>query len=171
MGACHRWHAPISLKTKVFADTAFKLNRMIKRLTLAIIAAMAVGASTASAVPNTHNEQSTQSTGISSIEAMRVSVLFNSLAEQTAYILNSNTTPGQEELEMYIDTIQRIATYADSNVPLTETDLDLLVDSFYEFVHAGGETITKKDIREDLSRFPTLGEAVGYLAEGMMAGL
>lgn len=102
---------------------------------------------------------------------MRVSALFNSLAEQTAYILNSNTTPGQEELEMYIDTIQRIATYADSNVPLTEADLDLLVDSFYEFVHAGGETISKKDIREDLSRFSTLGEAVGYLAQGMMEGL
>lgn len=144
---------------------------MIKKFTLAIIAALAIAAPPASAVPEALNQQSTQSTGISSIEAMRVSALFNSLAEQTAYILNSNTTPGQEELEMYIDTIQRIATYADSNVPLTGADLDLLVDSFYDFVHAGGETISKKDIREDLSRFSTLGEAVGYLADGMMAGL
>lgn len=145
---------------------------MIKKFILAIIAALAIAAPPASAVPEALNQQSTQSTGISSIEAMRVSALFNSLAEQTAYILNSNTTPGQEELEMYIDTIQqRIATYADSNVPLTGADLDLLVDSFYDFVHAGGETISKKDIREDLSRFSTLGEAVGYLADDMMAGL
>lgn len=144
---------------------------MIKKFILAIIAALAIAAPPASAVPEALNQQSTQSTGISSIEAMRVSALFNSLAEQTAYILNSNTTPGQEDLEMYIDTIQRIATYADSNVPLTGADLDLLVDSFYDFVHAGGEAISKKDIREDLSRFSTLGEAVGYLADGMMAGL
>lgn len=144
---------------------------MIKRTVIAAIAIFALTSTSAysSARPDAPTTNG-KVQGIANMEAVRLAALFDSLAEQTAQILN-NPQGNAENLEMYIDTIRRITTYSDSKQALNEADLNLLVDAFYNFVQAGGEPISKDDIRADLSRFSTVGGVAEYLSSALNEGL
>lgn len=144
---------------------------MIKRIVIAAIAIIALSSTSAHAsarpdAPTTNGEVQ----GITNMEAVRLASLFDSLAEQTAKILNQ-PQGNAEDLEKYIDTIQRITAYSDSKQALNEADINLLVDAFYSFIQAGGESISKDDIRDDLSRFTTVGGVAKYLSSALLDGI
>lgn len=144
---------------------------MLKRIAIVAIAIIVlVSTSSYATIQPESPTASSDVRGAASNEAVRVAGLFESLAEQTAYILNSPQA-SLEDMERYADTIRSIATYSNCKQPLNEPDLKLIVDSFYSFVHAGGESITKDDIRADLCRYSTIGDVVGYLSSALVAGL
>lgn len=114
--------------------------------------------------------QSSTAKPAANIEMIRVCSLFHGLTELTEYILNSNELD-PSILDIYIDTINRISTYSDCDKKMNETDLNMLVDAFEAFAKAGQSALPREDIYADLSRFETIGDAVGYLSEALNAGM
>lgn len=135
---------------------------MINRLSFLVVLILAF------AVPATSQQvNSTEKANKETIAALDV---LDSITKQTASILAGESI-NETTLDTYKATARSFAKYADSRVILGETDRALVVKGFYDFLLAGGEPMSMEELREDLSRFSTLGEVVGYLSQALLAGI
>ena len=135
---------------------------MIKRLSFLVVLILAF------AVPATSQQvKSTEKVNKETIAALDV---LASITKQTASILAGESI-NETTLDTYKATIRSFAEYSNSRVILGETDRALIVKGFYDFLLAGGEPMSMEALREDLSRFSTLGEVVGYLSQALLAGI
>lgn len=135
---------------------------MINRLSFLVVLILAF------AVPATSQQMnSTEKANKVTIAALDV---LDSITKQTASILAGESI-NETTLDTYKATVRSFAEYSDSRVILGETDRALVVKGFYDFLLAGGEPMSMEELREDLSRFSTLGEVVGYLSQALLAGI
>lgn len=135
---------------------------MINRLSFLVVLILAF------AVPATSQQvNSTEKANKETIAALDV---LDSITKQTASILAGESI-NETTLDTYKATARSFAKYSDSRVILGETDRALVVKGFYDFLLAGGEPMSMEELREDLSRFSTLGEVVGYLSQALLAGI
>ena len=135
---------------------------MINRLSFLVVLILAF------AVPATSQQMnSTEKANKVTIAALDV---LDSITKQTASILAGESI-NETTLYTYKATVRSFAEYSDSRVILGETDRALVVKGFYDFLLAGGEPMSMEELREDLSRFSTLGEVVGYLSQALLAGI
>lgn len=135
---------------------------MINRLSFLVVLILAF------AVPATSQQvNSTEKANKETIAALDV---LDSITKQTASILAGESI-NETTLDTYKATVRSFAEYSDSRVILGETDRALVVKGFYDFLLAGGEPMSMEELREDLSRFSTLGEVVGYLSQALLAGI
>lgn len=135
---------------------------MINRLSFLVVLILAF------AVPATSQQvNSTEKANKVTIAALDV---LDSITKQTASILAGESI-NETTLDTYKATVRSFAEYSDSRVILGETDRALVVKGFYDFLLAGGEPMSMEELREDLSRFSTLGEVVGYLSQALLAGI
>lgn len=135
---------------------------MINRLSFLVVLILAF------AVPATSQQvNSTEKTNKETIAALDA---LDSITKQTASILAGESI-NETTLDTYKATVRSFAEYSDSRVILGETDRALVVKGFYDFLLAGGEPMSMEELREDLSRFSTLGELVGYLSQALLAGI
>lgn len=135
---------------------------MINRLSFLVVLILAF------AVPATSQQvNSTEKANKVTIAALDV---LDSITKQTASILAGESI-NETTLDTYKATVRSFAEYSDSRVILGETDRALVVKGFYDFLLAGGEPMSMEELREDLSRFSTLGEVVGYLSQALLVGI
>ena len=135
---------------------------MINRLSFLVVLILAF------AVPATSQQvNSTEKANKVTIAALDV---LDSITKQTASILAGESI-NETTLDTYKATVRSFAEYSDSRVILGETDRALVVKGFYDFLLAGGEPMSMEELREDLSRFSTLGEVVGYLSQALLSGI
>lgn len=135
---------------------------MINRLSFLVVLILAFAVSATSQQVN-----STEKANKETIAALDV---LDSITKQTASILAGESI-NETTLDTYKATARSFAKYSDSRVILGETDRALVVKGFYDFLLAGGEPMSMEALREDLSRFSTLGEVVGYLSQALLAGI
>lgn len=143
---------------------------MIKRIALILSGLLLLGTSSAYAVaPQSKMPKTLKTTATAHMQAVRVAALFESLAEQTATLLNGAQVT-EQQVEMYLDTLKRIGTYSDCSKALNSADIELLTNAFYKFAKAGGESLTKDDIRSDFCEFESIGQLAETLSNALMQG-
>lgn len=135
---------------------------MIKRLSFLVVLILAF------AVPVTAQQvKSTETAHKETVEALKI---LDSITKQTASILAGKSI-NETTLDTYKATIRSIEEYSDSRVILNERDRALIVKGVYDFLVAGGEPMSMEDLREDFSRFSTLGQVVRYLSKALLSGI
>lgn len=135
---------------------------MIKRLSFFLVLILTFALPAAS-----QQFKSVEKANKETIEAIDV---LNSITKQTASILAGESI-NETTLDTYKATVRRFAGYSYSRVVLNERDRTLVVKGFYDFLFAGGEPMSMEDLREDLSRFSTLGQVVEYMSKALLSGI
>lgn len=135
---------------------------MIKRLSFLVVLILAF------AVPAPAQQvKSTETAHKETVEALKI---LDSITKQTASILAGQSI-NETTLDTYKASIRSIEEYSDSRVILNERDRALIVKGVYDFLIAGGEPMSMEDLREDFSRFSTLGQVVRYLSKALLSGI
>lgn len=153
---------------------------MLKQIALLATAFILLGCASANAdtknsagtqtAYTTQNTQKTSAKELSHVEAIRIGSLIHSMGECVKEMLSDSCTDIYAYREMYINAGKQMASYSRCDIPMNEEDLKIFTDTFYDYATAGNASMTKEDIRADLSRFKTIGEVAAYLSSAMLAG-